>query len=206
MANPLAESSSRRCQFSRLHDGHILISVTAFTLLWIIAGDRVGAAKIVTAAAGAEMLVEVIKRILQHPRPTIVPYLVEFSGFSYPSGHALVGHRNIRNSVSDRMRLCAATSGPNRDPLNSLDTCRIGGDFSSLSRCALPKRRPWRSADWNCLPLYRRLLVAMSVRLILRNFHASCACCPASNAHRPGKTRQTGLHSPPLIGYFFRQA
>jgi undecaprenyl-diphosphatase len=68
----------------------ILISVTAFTLLWIIAGDRVGAAKIVTAAAGAEMLVEVIKRLLQHPRPTIVPYLVEFSGFSYPSGHALV--------------------------------------------------------------------------------------------------------------------
>lgn len=68
----------------------ILVSVTAFILLWIIAHDRVGAAKIATAAAGAEIWVEVVKRVLQHPRPAIVPHLVQFTGFSYPSGHALV--------------------------------------------------------------------------------------------------------------------
>lgn len=68
----------------------VLISVTAFSLLWIIAQDRVGAAKIATAAAGAEMWVEIIKRLLERPRPTTIPYLVEFTGSSYPSGHALV--------------------------------------------------------------------------------------------------------------------
>jgi undecaprenyl-diphosphatase len=67
-----------------------LISAAAFTMLWLVAEDRRGAATIVTAAAGAEVLVEAIKRLLQYPRPAIVPYLVEFTGFSYPSGHALV--------------------------------------------------------------------------------------------------------------------
>jgi undecaprenyl-diphosphatase len=67
-----------------------MVSAAAFTLFWVIAHDRAGAARIVTAAAGAEVLVEVIKRLLQHPRPAIVPHLVEFTGFSYPSGHALV--------------------------------------------------------------------------------------------------------------------
>lgn len=67
----------------------ILITVAAFSLLWIIAQDRVGAARIATAAGGAEIWVEVLKRVFEHPRPAIVPYLVEFTGFSYPSGHAL---------------------------------------------------------------------------------------------------------------------
>ena len=67
-----------------------LFSVTAFTLLWIIGRDRRGAAQIATAAAGAEIWVEVLKRVLEYPRPAVVPHLVEFTGFSYPSGHALV--------------------------------------------------------------------------------------------------------------------
>ena len=68
----------------------ILVSVSAFSLLWIIARDRTGAAKVVIAAAGAQTCVEIIKRLFERPRPGIVPYLVEFTGFSYPSGHALV--------------------------------------------------------------------------------------------------------------------
>lgn len=68
----------------------LLVTVTAFALLWIIARDRAGAARIATAAAGAEIWVEVIKRILQHPRPAIIPHLVESAGFSFPSGHAFM--------------------------------------------------------------------------------------------------------------------
>jgi membrane-associated phospholipid phosphatase len=67
----------------------ILISVAAFSLLWI-AQNRRGAARVVTAAAGAEIWLEIIKRVFERPRPTLVPYMVEFTGFSFPSGHALV--------------------------------------------------------------------------------------------------------------------
>jgi undecaprenyl-diphosphatase len=67
----------------------ILISVAAFSLLWI-AQNRRGAARVVTAVAGAEIWLEIIKRVFERPRPTLVPYMVEFTGFSFPSGHALV--------------------------------------------------------------------------------------------------------------------
>ena len=67
-----------------------LITATAFALLWVIANDRNGAARIVTAAAGAEFLVEIFKRIVARPRPEILPHLVEITGFSLPSGHAMV--------------------------------------------------------------------------------------------------------------------
>jgi undecaprenyl-diphosphatase len=66
-----------------------LTTIISVTLLLTIAGDRLGAAKIVTAAAGGELWLEILKRVFEHPRPTIVPHLVEFSGYSYPSGHAL---------------------------------------------------------------------------------------------------------------------
>jgi undecaprenyl-diphosphatase len=69
--------------------GITLVTVTAFMTLWWLAKDRVGAAKIATAAAGAGLWIEVIKRLFERPRPTIVPHLAEFTGFSYPSGHAL---------------------------------------------------------------------------------------------------------------------
>jgi undecaprenyl-diphosphatase len=65
----------------------ILISVAAFSLLWIVRDHR-GAARVVIAAAGAEMWLEILKRIFGRPRPTLVPYLVEFTGLSFPSGHA----------------------------------------------------------------------------------------------------------------------
>jgi undecaprenyl-diphosphatase len=67
-----------------------LVTAAAFTMLWTIARDRNGAARIVLAAAGGQLLVQLFKWTLQRPRPTIVPYLTEFTGFSFPSGHALV--------------------------------------------------------------------------------------------------------------------
>src|SRR5262245_1715619 len=67
-----------------------MVTAAACLLLWTIARDRVGVAKLVTSVAGAEIGVEILKRIVQEPRPTAVPYLTEFTGFSFPSGHALV--------------------------------------------------------------------------------------------------------------------
>jgi undecaprenyl-diphosphatase len=67
-----------------------LVTAAAFTVLWTIARDRSGAARIVLAAAGGQLLVQLFKWTLQRPRPTIVPYLTDVTGFSYPSGHALV--------------------------------------------------------------------------------------------------------------------
>jgi undecaprenyl-diphosphatase len=66
----------------------ILISVTAFCVLYLTR-NRWGATKIVAAAGGAEIWLEILKRIIERPRPAVVPYLVEFSSFSFPSGHAL---------------------------------------------------------------------------------------------------------------------
>jgi hypothetical protein len=117
MANPLAESSSRRCQFSRLHDGHILISVTAFTLLWIIAGDRVGAAKIVTAAAGAEDIRLEIEEALAAPSAeaaAAVParggssrlaWIVAAAAVLAAAGLVVPALRHVRESPPPEMRL-----------------------------------------------------------------------------------------------------
>src|SRR5262245_6464451 len=65
-----------------------LISTFAFTVLWTTR-NRGGALKVVIAAGGAELWMEILKRLIQRPRPMIVPYLVGFSGFSFPSGHAM---------------------------------------------------------------------------------------------------------------------
>jgi membrane-associated phospholipid phosphatase len=67
-----------------------LISAAAFAVLWTIPRNRGGAATIVTATVGAEIWVEILKRIFREARPTTVAYLVEFTGFSFPSGHAMV--------------------------------------------------------------------------------------------------------------------
>jgi undecaprenyl-diphosphatase len=67
----------------------IMFAVVSFTVLWVLR-DRIGAARVITATVGAQIWVQIIKRILERPRPTILPYLVEFSGFSFPSGHTLV--------------------------------------------------------------------------------------------------------------------
>ena len=58
----------------------------------------------VIAAAGAEMWLEILKRIFGRPRPTLVPYLVEFTGLSFPSGHALA-------ATATYLTLAVVTSG-----------------------------------------------------------------------------------------------
>jgi undecaprenyl-diphosphatase len=67
-----------------------LLTITAVTMLLLSARNRRDAARIVTAAAGAQILVELLKTISQHPRPTVVPHLVEATSYSFTSGHALV--------------------------------------------------------------------------------------------------------------------
>jgi undecaprenyl-diphosphatase len=52
--------------------------------------DRAGALQIPAASAGAWILMSVVKDLVQRPRPSVIPKLVEVSGFSYPSGHALL--------------------------------------------------------------------------------------------------------------------
>jgi undecaprenyl-diphosphatase len=69
---------------------NILVSSVAFTVLWMIARDHASAIRMVTSTMGAEILVEIIKRIMRLPRPLVVPHLVQSTGFSYPSGHVFV--------------------------------------------------------------------------------------------------------------------
>jgi undecaprenyl-diphosphatase len=52
--------------------------------------DRAGALQIPAASAGAWILMSVVKDLVHRPRPSVIPKLVEVSGFSYPSGHALL--------------------------------------------------------------------------------------------------------------------
>ena len=52
--------------------------------------DRTRALQIPAASAGAWILMSVVKDLVQRPRPSVIPKLVEVSGFSYPSGHALL--------------------------------------------------------------------------------------------------------------------
>ena len=64
-----------------------LIAAFAFTVLWTT-NNRIGAVR-VAAAWTAEIWLEILKRVIARPRPAVVPYLVSFSGFSFPSGHAM---------------------------------------------------------------------------------------------------------------------
>jgi len=66
-----------------------VISMFAFIVLWNIR-NRPGAIRLAIAAGGAEIWLEIIKRVVRRPRPTIVPHLADVSGFSFPSGHALI--------------------------------------------------------------------------------------------------------------------
>ena len=52
--------------------------------------DRNGALQIPCASAGAWILMSVVKDLVQRPRPSVIPKLVEVTGFSYPSGHAVL--------------------------------------------------------------------------------------------------------------------
>src|SRR6185295_6533665 len=67
--------------------------VTVFTvigvvLLWLNR-DRWGCAYLTIGSAGAGVGTYVLKHFFRRERPSVIPQLVEVSGFSYPSGHSI---------------------------------------------------------------------------------------------------------------------
>jgi undecaprenyl-diphosphatase len=69
------------------------ILVAIFTIvvgaILLVKGDRRGATILVVSSFASALLTSVTKRLLERPRPEIVPRLVEVTGLSYPSGHSL---------------------------------------------------------------------------------------------------------------------
>jgi undecaprenyl-diphosphatase len=66
----------------------VLHSSLALAVLLLLR-DRLAALQLVTASAGAGILTLLTKGFIERARPTVVPRLVDISGFSYPSGHSL---------------------------------------------------------------------------------------------------------------------
>jgi len=64
------------------------LTLSISTLLLLLR-DRVAAAYLIIGSAGAAIATSVFKLAFTRPRPTVVPHLIEVSGFSYPSGHSL---------------------------------------------------------------------------------------------------------------------
>jgi undecaprenyl-diphosphatase len=65
-----------------------LLTVLGAVLLWLNR-DRWGCAYLAVGSAGAGICTYVLKHVFRRERPSVVPQLVEVSGFSYPSGHSL---------------------------------------------------------------------------------------------------------------------
>lgn len=65
-----------------------VVSAIAITALWL-ARRRSAALQIFVALAGSAIWVQLLKNVIQRARPDELPPLVNASGFSYPSGHAL---------------------------------------------------------------------------------------------------------------------
>jgi undecaprenyl-diphosphatase len=69
------------------------ILVALFTIalgaVLLVKGDRRGATILVVSSFASAIVTSVAKRLLERPRPEIVPRLVEVTGLSYPSGHSL---------------------------------------------------------------------------------------------------------------------
>jgi undecaprenyl-diphosphatase len=66
----------------------VLVSTIALCVL-LLMKDRMGALQLVAASVGAGILTTTIKNYIDRPRPEVVTQLIQFSGLSYPSGHAL---------------------------------------------------------------------------------------------------------------------
>jgi undecaprenyl-diphosphatase len=70
--------------------GIILISLITIIML-SLRRDFNGVFYQILAVSGATILMNILKKSLSRPRPQIIEHLVEATGQSYPSGHALVG-------------------------------------------------------------------------------------------------------------------
>jgi undecaprenyl-diphosphatase len=65
----------------------LMFAVFALVVLTALR-DRNGVLQLVAASVGAAILTSATKNIVERVRPSVIPRLVEVSGFSYPSGHA----------------------------------------------------------------------------------------------------------------------
>lgn len=65
-----------------------LFSLIGIVLLWLN-HDRRGYSYLAIGSAGAGIGTFLLKHLFTRDRPSVVPRLVEVSGFSYPSGHSL---------------------------------------------------------------------------------------------------------------------
>lgn len=67
-----------------------LTALTAAAVVVLAARHRrTDALQLVIASAGAGILDQIVKHVVERQRPTVVPRLAKASGFSYPSGHAM---------------------------------------------------------------------------------------------------------------------
>ncbi len=57
--------------------------------VFVLLKDWLGAVHLIIASLGSGFCVYAFKSILERPRPHVVPQLIEVTGFSFPSGHAL---------------------------------------------------------------------------------------------------------------------
>jgi undecaprenyl-diphosphatase len=67
----------------------VLLSALAL-VLFLLTGDRFGALQVLVTSVGAGFWTVLTKSLIERARPEVVPRLVEVSGSSYPSGHALL--------------------------------------------------------------------------------------------------------------------
>ncbi len=69
----------------------LLVALFTFCLgaLLLARTDRAGAGVLVASSFTSGLLTVATKRLLERPRPDLVPKLVEVTGLSYPSGHSL---------------------------------------------------------------------------------------------------------------------
>lgn len=69
----------------------VLVALFTFGLgaMLLARSDRRGAGVLATATFAAALVTLATKTLLERPRPSLVPRLVEVTGLSYPSGHSL---------------------------------------------------------------------------------------------------------------------
>jgi undecaprenyl-diphosphatase len=67
----------------------VLVVTVGVSALWL-ARDRLDAIQLLVAALGAGAAEVIAKLSFARPRPSVIPHLVEVTGFSFPSGHTLM--------------------------------------------------------------------------------------------------------------------
>lgn len=67
----------------------VLLTIAAFASAWLwMRGEPSRAAVVAATSIGGRLAVELLKLIVERPRPEIMPFAVPVSSFSFPSGHA----------------------------------------------------------------------------------------------------------------------